>query len=323
MKTFNLFQTTWLQQLKIFFATALATSLLLSQPSFAANGTAALASSGGNMTNYLLTLIVGTTAGILKIMNQSPAYIESITEMAESWIETDDPANTIGNSQYTFSSLGDLRTTNEENQISATVSLTQQFLQAGSFNTSKPTLPSNANDLTYSILFGKPIIQPNPALGQSTNFNQNIQNYIKNATGSTLILDQPNPNWPDGKTKTQYSNLYNTLASIESYNQYLISGLATLKNSQDLSAELTAQATDPDWFKQISTEALGLVLRHMLMYVSQSFVQINQMVDLQQKQLAVQAMTNSLMIVLVQSNVGSQLQLKAGQSTQAPTANSI
>jgi hypothetical protein len=312
----------WLQKLNIFFSILLTTSLLLLQPSYADETTST--GSSGSMTDYLLSLILGTTAGILQLMNQTPAYIEAITEMAESWIETNDPANTIGNNQYTFASLGNLRTSNEQNQITTTLSLTQQFLQAGSFNMNKPITPANANDLTYSILFGQPIIKPDPLQTGSTNYTQNIQNYIKNATGSTLILDQPNPSWPLSKSKTQYLNLYNTLVSIQSYDQYLISGLTNLKSSQDLSAELTAQATDPNWFKQISTEALGLLLRHILMYISQSFVQINQMVDLQQKQLAVQAMTNSLMIILVQSNVGVQLQQKAGQpSNQAAPTNAL
>lgn len=270
------------------------------------------------MTNYLLTLILGTTAGILQLLNQTPAYAEALTEMAKSWVETDDPANTIGNNQYTFSSLGDLRTTSEQNQLTATLSLTNQFLLAGSINSTNPFLPANANDLTYSILFGQPLVKPT---SNTNDYSQNIQNYIKNVTASTLVLDQPNPNWPNSKSRTQYNNLYNTLAAIQSYDQYLISGLTNLKDSETLSTQLTAQATNPDWFKQIATEALGLVLRHILMYTSQSFVQINQIIELQQKQLAVQAMTNSLLLVLVQSNVGSQLQQSAGRSgTQGPPA---
>jgi hypothetical protein len=307
------------QKLGIIFTTLTFSAMLLFQPSYAA--TAAPRMSASQMTNYLLGLIVGTTAGMLKIMNQTPAYIESITEMAQSWIETDDPANTIGNSQYTFASLGDLRTTGDQNQITATTSLTEQFLKAGSFNASKPVLPGNANDLTYTILFGLPIVKQNT---QNPNYDQNIQNYIKNATGSTLTLDQPNPNWVDSTSKTQYINLYNTLAAVQSYDQYLITGLANLKDSQSLTTQLTTQATNPDWFKQISTEALGLVLRHILMYTSQSFVQITQLIDLQQKQLAVQAMTNSLLVVLVQGNVGSSLQRAASQAGAAvsPSADS-
>ena len=207
----------------------LLTSFLVSAtPSYAQEG-----SSGGSMTNYLLTLILGTTAGILQLLNQTPAYAEALTEMAKSWIETDDPANTIGNNQYIFSSLGNLRTTSEQNQLTSTVSLTNQFLLTGSINSSNPSLPTNANDLTYSILFGQPLVKPDT---NSTDYNQNIQNYIKNVTASTLILDQPNPNWPDSKSKTQYTNLYNTLAAIQSYDQYLISGLANLKDSESLSA---------------------------------------------------------------------------------------
>jgi hypothetical protein len=305
-----------MKRFRIFLGSILISSLLILQPSYAEDS----GSSGSAITNYLLTLILGTTAGILQLLNQTPAYAEALTEMAKSWIETNDPANTIGNNQYIFSSLGNLRTTGEQNQLSATVSLTNQFLLAGSRNSDNPILPSNANDLTYTILFGDPIVK---STSTSTDYSQNIQNYIKNVTGSTLLLDQPNPNWPDGKSKTQYTNLYNTLAAIQSYDQYLVSGLSNLKDSEDLSTQLTAQATNPDWFKQIATEALGLVLRHILMYTSQSFVQINQIIELQQKQLAVQAMTNSLLLVLVQSNVGSQLQQSAGRSGSTGGASPV
>jgi hypothetical protein len=296
--------------------------MLSVQPSYAQTSNM----SGTSMTNYLLTLIVGTTWSILALMNQTPAYLSELTEMAKSWNQTDDPANTVGNNQYIFASLGTMRVKNQADQLSMTQSLILQFLQAGSFNASKPVIPSNANELSYTILFGVPLIKPPTnsftSLTQAkADYTATMSNYIRNASASTLILEQPNPNWPDNYAKKQYIRLYNTLTAMQSYNQYLISGLSNLKNIQESTTNLSNLATSPDWFKQISTEPLGLVIRHILMYSSQSFVQSNQIVELQQKQLAAQAMTNSLLVVLVQANVGGQLKQAAqGQSQSVPSS---
>jgi len=305
----------WLQKLSMLFSAVLIACIVLSEPGYAddTNNSTTSPTTISGTNNYLLSLIAGTTTGMLQLMNQSTAYFESLAEMATSWIATTSPQDPIVTNQYIFANLGQQLTSSEQTQLSTTQSLITQFLQAGSLNTSNPSMPSNADDLTYTILFGQSIVKPQTTTTTS-NYSQNIQNYIKNVTGSTLILDQPNPNWPEGKLKTQYTNLYNTLAAIQSYDQYLISGLASLQNNQNLSMQLTTQATSSTWFTQIATEALGLVLRHILMYTSQSFVQITQIVQLQQQQLAVQAMTNSLLLVLVQADVGSQIQQKAMRS---------
>jgi hypothetical protein len=296
-----------MRQLTIISSTLITSLVLYSQPTYAANSSAL---GGASMTDQLLQYIANTTYSILEKMNTVPAYIESLTEMALSWLDTTDNGNTIANNQYAFANLMAAYNTTQGTQWDFSQNLTNQFLLAGSSSQSNPQLPGNANDLNYSIMIGNRLIKGDG------DFTQNVKNFIANASGTNYIVGQPNPSWKDSLSKQRYISFYNTVSAIQSYNAYLISGLYNQQAKTQASNYLIAQASSSDWFKQVATESLGMVLRHLLMYTSESYVTLNRSVELQQQQLAAQAMTNTLLTLLGMNMVGSSLADKAIESSK-------
>ena len=261
----------------------------------------------GFTTDRLLAIIANNTYAILEKMNETPAYFGALTEMAESWLETND--DVISNNQYVISLLAGQMKSNVTQRINLAKTLTNNFLLAGSSNTSNPTYSSNPNELNYTVLYGQKLVS------DSSSISSLMQKYVTNASGSNLILQQTNPEWKDSNAKKQYDALYKTLASMQSYNQYLIVGLYKSDDQNETAQYLIDQANSSGWFKKVATEPLGVVLRHLLMFSSQSYVQMDRLLQLQKQQLAVQAMTNELIIIMAQSNVGQQLALQARQAS--------
>lgn len=264
----------------------------------------------------LLAQILSTTQSILKTLNQTPAYVEAITEMAMSWLSKnkDDAAKinaVITNNQGPFANSNNNYISNSTNQFGWTATYTKAYLLSTSINPKSPALPSNANDLNYPILYG--ITLPNT---KTSNPDQNAQNFIINASGINNPLYQPSPTWTQYPNATaRYINYYNTIASINSFDAYAISHLYNQKENTGYANTLTAQASSSDWFTLVATESLGGVLRHILMYASQSYVELTRIEALQRQQLAATAMSNAVLIALSNNMVGQSLANSALRGT--------
>lgn len=248
--------------------------------------------------NALLQQILDTTKSILIQVQQIPVYIKSITEMADSWLNTKDN-DIIANDQYSFALLNKNYADSIPQQSGVAKNLVQQFFLSGSNNKSgATTLPYNANELSYSSLLGQPLTPPSAS--GTTSPQQQIdalaQSYIKNASGLNLPLKQANPLWRDSDAKKQYQQMYNAVSSVASYDAFILSGLYKQQDQNTIRTNLLDQASSSDWFKAVASESLGLVLRQMLMYTSQVYVQLDRLVKVQQQQLTAQAMTNTLLI---------------------------
>ena len=255
------------------------------------------------------TEISNKTSDMLDAVNKIPAYIFEITKMATSWNQTKETNNNVmSDNQYAFAQLNSTYGSGLDAQLDATQQLTRDFIQAGSLRENAP-LPPNANDLSYPILLGKQI-----APAESKNTDQNAKNYLKNLAGMSMVLLQPDPIWVDGRAKSQYQSFYNTMISIQSYNAFIINGLNKQKESDTLDKTLMDQASNSDWFVHVSSEPLGMVLRQILMYNSQTYVQLTRMYKLQQQQLTTQAMTNTLLLIQLQQTVGEMISMKAKQN---------
>lgn len=239
-----------------------------------------------------------------------PSYLKPLTDFVNSWLDTKDNSGIFANTQGLFATLWNDFNSTTSQQLNFSKTLTTNFLIAGSPSKS---LPAFANELSYSTVIGAPLFQPSGQNGGNL-VDAAAQNFITNASGSNILLTQASPDWAPSDAATQYKNLYKTLAAIQSYDSYLISGLYSQNEKTKTEDSLTAQASSPDWFSTIASESLGLVLRQILMFTSQQYVQTQRLIELQRQQLAVSAMTNVLLGVVTQGAVGSQLQNDAGQA---------
>ena len=182
-------------------------------------------------------------------------------------------------------------------------------------------LPKNTilSNLTYqsflNLNYALPTKKtPNPLAGDPK------YDYIKNAAGLNI------QHFPSGSyrfeptkivnAKQRYTDYYNTIMAIESFDAYLLSNhyidatqgtpLTTLQ------AAMVEQAGKEDWFKQVASQAIGAVLRQILLYDSQSFVVLTEILRTSKQMLAAQAMANTLLIVNNQENERSMLKAAQG-----------
>jgi hypothetical protein len=88
---------------------------------------------------------------------------------------------------------------------------------------------------------------------------------------------------------------------VQSFNTYVLSALyvdriknyslsTTQKNLMDI-------ASSEQWFEEVASEEIGVVLRKILLFNSQTYVLLIKLLELQKQQAASQAITNTLLIM--------------------------
>ncbi|SRR5579883_298944 len=265
-------------------------------------------------TMSYLQQIANNTYNTLVAVNNIPAYLNTVTQMALSWLAVEtDSSSFIPQTQQSFASLGYWSTQDITTQNAMQQQLVADMLRVPVSDFTNPAdkpeilnLFPTVNDIAYATVLGIP---PAPK-GSSSAYN-----YIKNASGVNIYHVMPGLNWTGTKTdKDKYSAYYNTITSVTSYNGYILSQLAAEnQNGNQLSAlqsQLINQASNSTWLAQMSTEDLGKVLRDILLFQSQSYVLLTQLVQTEKQILAAHAMTNSLLLLYGQMNE-SQLVSKA------------
>ncbi|EKD70443.1 MAG: hypothetical protein ACD_46C00533G0004 [uncultured bacterium] len=251
-----------------------------------------------------LKQIADNTYKTLAAINNLPTYMGNLFMLASSWLtqdpaSTNDPTSMILKTQQSFGGIGNeyIKNINEQNQQVPNVMAAVLGVPPGLFSSSSVTqapilsvLPY-VNDLSYTSMLGMP-----PTKGGMNPFN-----YVIFSSGSAINHVIPDPNW-QGKDedKRRYSNFFNTMVAIQSFNTYAMSHLfANLKNGNQLTKaqnNLIMQASDPNWLASIGTEELGKVLRHILLFESQNYVLMTQLVQMQRDLLTAQLMGNTLMM---------------------------
>lgn len=257
----------------------------------------------------LLQQIADNTYNMLAQINNLPTYMNSIVEMAQSWLTTDDDATNsfIAQNQGDFASLGYWFSQNAVTQASmATQTMAYVVNQPITAFTQPERSPDiltsipTVNSLAYSSLVGAPPIDPSKAA-----FDPNL--YLQAASGAAFNHATPSSTW-QGKPRdySAYSAYFRTVTAAESFNAYVMSGLVAENQSgnqiQTLLTNLTNQATSSAWLAQIATEELGKVIRQILLFESQNFVLMSQLVKIEKQQLQAQTMTNALLIATGFSN---------------------
>ena len=262
----------------------------------------------------ILTAIKTDTGNILTGINNLPGFIDDriqlyivpIYKMALSWLKTDDkPDGFIPTSQASFSALNSDYKNNLTLQESIGMAATKQFMTNS--DTETPNIaPPNINQLDVSILKGTKI---DPTKDKDTSVEALAKQYLYNISAANFYI--PPPPLTAAKVPSNYQHYYDAIIAIESFNTRILSGLYVNQDKNQLHSTLTDQATSKDWFLKIATEDLGLVLRQLLMYTSQIYVQIDHLTKIEQDQLAAQAMTNTLLILETSQNTGALLRRQA------------
>lgn len=280
------------------------TTCLLSLPAQADGTAAALGAGGGALAvteasaDTFLPTLAGYAHDTLTTINQMSDYLALVAQLAVAWISPDKSTETA-TLQKSFSTYtGETAASN-----AAQIGLQQQLLTDYFGTTSAtPPPPNYANDLAYQTLLGIPVWPSDPRIekGQPNNIDS-AYNYIKYAAGLNMPHTIPGNNWTGNTTdQKNYYGYYTAISAVATYNAYVLSQLYTdSKNGiPTTEATLIQQASDPtQWFAQIAGESIGIVLRQILMYNSQMYILLFQILQTEKQQLATQAMTNTLLMI--------------------------
>jgi hypothetical protein len=158
-----------------------------------------------------------------------------------------------------------------------------------------------ANQMTFTTLLGKPYSDTPEKDDKGKPVNSAYQ-YVINASGINIRHDAPSAYWRgDEASRQKYLDYYKTITAVQSFNTYLLSALyADSQNNLQLThkqEELMNQASSSNWFVQVASENIGIVLRQILLFNSQTYVLLIKMYDAQKQQLAAQSMANTLLIM--------------------------
>jgi hypothetical protein len=242
---------------------------------------------------FYLQQIMKNTHDIMERVNTLPKYIDESLKFIYNWSNEDNTAT----SKERVKSFVDYSGAND------TIKSAQDKIQTRILDDYFKGTPADYNSLAYPLLQG---LTYTPRSDDEKKNDPNIPayNYVKFASGLTLSHPSPyattNAWLGSDASKRNYTNYYNTITAVQTFDSYVLSQLYadsvsgnSLTKSQ---TDLIAKASDPTWFTQIQSEMLGVVLRQLLMYSSQSYVILVQLLQTEKQQLNAQVMTNTLLI---------------------------
>lgn len=304
MSIFDVKKKKWVALLAIIFSIATTSAIADDSTGSASTPTAPVTmkqcQSASDTKTQLLCYITLYTYGTLLALNNLPEYISNWTSA--------DQSDTSASLQASFSTVNN----DALSSITTQAGLQQQLL--GIFfatnGITKQSLNGGANDLAYQSLQNVLYFNPDPRTTGSNPQNVDIQmDYIQNASGLNVSHPLPTGSGFKGSlaSRSRYSNYFNTISAVQTYNAYALSRrYAEYKNGNQLSKDQTAliqQASDStNWFKQVAQENIGIVLRQILMYDSQTYVLMTQLLQTEKELLTAQTMNNSLLILLNMPN---------------------
>lgn len=241
-----------------------------------------------------LKIIAQNTSNMLIKLNNVPDYINTMVQFAVNMQRSDDSPAT-SEMQANFAKIGLLLSKDYVMQQGMQMQINGDVL--GPMVKSLP----NKNDLVYSSLLAA--YDPNDPNSKAA--LASAYNYIRNASGVGLATAPPRGT-ATGVNADAYKAYYNTVTSVKSFNAYVLSNrLAEMLNGNGLNPAQTAlqvQASSSNWIAQVATEELGKVVRQLLVFQSQSYVLLAEMLQTQKQMLMAQAMTNALLIAANKEN---------------------
>lgn len=242
--------------------------------------------------DYLRVIAQNTTNMLVKL-NNVPDYISSMLQYIVNMQKTDDSAST-SEMQANFATIGTLFSKDYTMQQGI-----QEQINADLLGATSEKNPSRDEVLYSALLTSYDANNPN-----SKALFANAYRYMRNASGIGLIAQQPRRD-KMGLAADTYKAYYDSITSVKSFNAYVLSNrLTEMLNGNGLSpaqAALAVQASNSNWIAQIATEEIGKVLRQLLVFQSQTYVLLSEMVQTQKQMLMAQAMTNTLLIATSKS----------------------
>jgi hypothetical protein len=259
-------------------------------------------SAGASSDTALLQAIATYTNNILTAVTTpaNPAILlmlEALFNLVAPDTSTD-PATPTPALQAAFTTINFTGSMIEPLFMKSNLSSLQNDFFGGASTTSLP----NANDLSFGTLIGVPYFAQDPRTSGGN--SQNISppyNYLKNASGLNITHIMPGNDWKGtNMDQNKYAEFYDTLSAVQTFNGYALSQLY-FDNMLQLSTQqnaLVQQVSDPKaWFSTVATETIGAVFRQILMFQSQSYVLLTQLLE-------TLAMNNSLQVAGNMSNEG-------------------
>jgi hypothetical protein len=267
----------------------------------AASGAATTPVGGGDAIT-ILNEIAQYTNGTLTAVNNLPTYMSSLVQMALAWMSPDTSDETA-TMQGLFGTYSSSMVTSNAAQLSMQPQILSDYFGTSVTTT---TLPY-ANDLSYISLLGKLYFTPDPRVqaGQPSSAVNPAYNYIENAAATSFTHTIPGGSWSGyASDQIRYASFYKAVSAVQTFDAYVISQALTDYNAGTpaAQAQLLTQASSSDWFAHIASEQIGIVLRQILMYNSQTFVVLSELLQTAKQQVEAQAMTNTMLIIEGASN---------------------
>lgn len=256
-----------------------------------------------------LQIIAKNTAEILGRVDKIPSHIQSMFEYTSNWLKPDDSDDTA-QLQSNFALLGtnfvNLPTAQNSIQQRLAADIVQQPIASFTQPQNAPAILGilpNINNMMYSSMLGLPPVT------KGAQFDPYA--YVKSAGGAEIPHTLPprpeDKRWSGGDENiNRYRAYYNTVIAAESFSSYALSNLYSENQSGNQSTalqnKLVEQASSSAWLLSVTTEELGKVLRQILIFQSQTYVLLTQLVQTQKQLLTATVMTNSLLIANNQLN---------------------
>lgn len=269
-------------------------------------------------SNYYLDQISSYTYATLAAINNAPQFLRPVSQLAMSFLQTDnsDATSTL---QSDFANYANGLINNQKQQLDVQTTLLNDFFsQNGTIDLPTPETLPFANQITYSTMLNSPYFSDQEKDVSGNNVDSALK-YVENASGQAITHVYPALNWAGTKeAQRSYINYYKTISAVQTFNAYVMSELyVNAKNNFNLSnlqIKLMQDASDSDnWFKKVATEDLGIVLRQILLFNSQMYIVMINMLQIQKEMLTAQAMSNSLVIIGNQFNEQNLMAKAKGQ----------
>jgi hypothetical protein len=238
-------------------------------------------------TNGTLTAVTSTTNPVVT------ALVAALTNLTAPDNSTNPPSPTPA-LQQAFTAYV------TQTQASATAQTAlQQQLQSTFFANLTPGTVGYANDLSFASLMGvaTPVFNPDP---RATPPADPALNYLQFASALNVTHTPPGNSWTGtGPDQAIYKNFFDTTYAAQSLNGYVLSQLYedTKNGIPAAQTALINQAGTASWIATVASESIGAVLRQTLMYQSQSYILLTQILQTQKMLLATQAANNSLSVL--------------------------
>jgi hypothetical protein len=258
------------------------------------------------MSDYYLRMISDysrvikdNTYGTLQRVDKLPDTLDKLMVAIINWQQPDTTQSTSDiQGQFTSATQSSFKNISDQIRL-------QQELEIGFF-----TSPVTGSTVSYSKDMSYSSLLP-PALPPESGQQPKPQcdggpacNYIKNVAGLSFqhAIPAGPPNWAGGAENINaYTAFYKAVSAIQAFDAYVLgqSYIEAKNNFQPygVQLELIKKASSSDWLSLVSSEPIGNVLRQILMFNSQMYVVLTELLQTQKQLLASQAMNNTLLVI--------------------------